>query len=355
MAENQNKTEQPTPKKLRDARKKGDVFKSNDLTHAFLFLTAATVMSLGGALFVSQWRAFAADSFDPHNLARSFESGALLERTGAYLAKFFLLLLPLFGSLAVIAAAANFLQVRALFAAEVISPKFERLDPVAGFRKMFFESRSYIEFAKTIAKLFLILWLAYLVLHSMFQDIMLSGRLQVNQIGGLAAHAIAILLFAIGGAFLLFGGADYFLQRKLYMKKLMMSKDEVRREHKQEEGDPHIRNRRRQIHREILTQNVFDRVPKATVVVVNPTHLAVALLYNEANMEAPEITAKGQEQLAQTMMELARKHSVPIVRNVAVARSLFRLDVDTQIPEELFDAVAEILNWVYDLTQREPL
>ena len=353
MAE--NKTEKPTEKRLRDARKKGQVFKSADLTHAFLFLAAAAVLALGGAAFVGQWKGFAIDSFSFKTIGTPLDNDLLLHRTGAYFMKFFALLLPLFGVLAFIALAANFLQVRALFATEVLAFKFERMNPVAGLRKMFLEPRTYIEFVKGVVKLIVILWLAYLVLHGMFPDILLSGRLGLGEIGVLGARAVFILLFAIGGTFLLLGGADYFLQRKLYMKQMMMSKDEVRREHRQEEGDPQIRSRRRQIHREILTQNVVERVPKATALVVNPTHLAVALLYDSKTMDAPEITAKGQEQLAQKMIELAKRHSVPVVRNVPLAHSLFRLDVDTQIPEELYDAVAEILTWVYDLTQRDSL
>jgi type III secretion protein U len=351
----ENKTEQPTEKRLRDARKKGEVFKSADLTHALLFLATASILALGGAVFINEWKAFAMDVFSFRAIAEPFQNGPLLHRTGAYLMRFFAIIMPLLGGLVLIALAANFLQVRALFATEVLTLKSERMNPAAGFRRLFLESRTYIEFAKTLVKLIVILWLAYLVLRGMFPQIMLSGRLGLSQIGTLASHAVFILLFAIGGSFLLLGGADYFLQRKLYMKKMMMSKDEIKREQKQEEGDPQIRRRCRQIHREILTQNIAERVPQATALVVNPTHMAVALRYDEKTMEAPEITAKGQEQLAEKMIGLARRFGVPVIRNVPLAHNLYRLDIDTQIPEELYDAVAEILTWAYDLTQRESL
>lgn len=351
MAE--NKTEKPTEKRLRDARKKGEVFKSADLTHAFLFLATAAVLALCGAVFIDQWKAFAIDTFSFRSIAAPLDNGPLLRHTAFYSMKFFALLMPLLGVLVLIALTTNFLQVRALFASEVLAFKFERMSPVTGLRRIFFEPRTYIEFAKTLVKLIVILWLAYLVLRGMFPQIMLSSRLGLAQVGVLGSHAVFILLFSIGGTFLLLGGADYFLQRKLYMKKMMMTKDEVRREHKQEEGDPQIRTRRRQIHREILTQNIVERIPQATALVVNPTHLAVALRYDKKTMEAPEVTAKGQEQLAEKMIKLAKEHGVPVVRNVPLAHSLFRLDVDTQIPEELYDAVAEILTWVYDLTERD--
>ncbi|HEY7211595.1 MAG TPA: EscU/YscU/HrcU family type III secretion system export apparatus switch protein [Bryobacteraceae bacterium] len=353
MAE--NKTEQPTEKRLREARKKGDVYKSADLTQAFLFLAAAAILALGGAAFVDQWKTMAADVFRLRSVAQPLENGPVLEEASAWLMKFFVLIMPLVGGLVVIALAANFLQVRALFASEVLSPKFERLNPATGFRRLFLEPRNYLEFGKTVLKLAVILWLAYIVLRSMLPQILLSGRLQLGQIGMLGARVAFLLLFAIGGTFLLLGGADYFLQRKLYLKKMMMSKDEVKREHKQEEGDPHIRQRRRVLHREILTQNIVERVPRATALVTNPTHLAIAIRYDEASMGAPEITAKGQDQLAQKMIAIAQRHDVPIVRNIPLAHSLYRLDIDTEIPEELYDAVAEILTWVYDLTRREAL
>ena len=132
-----------------------------------------------------------------------------------------------------------------------------------------------------------------------------------------------------------------------------MSKDEVLREAKQEEGDPQIKHKRRQMHRDLLAQNIIERVPRATAVVVNPTHLAVALEYDQSSIAAPEITAKGQEQIAEQIVRIARENAVPVVRNIPLAHSLFQLDVGTEIPETLFDAVAEILNWVYDLAQRE--
>lgn len=353
MAE--NKTEQPTAKRLRDARKKGQVFKSSDLTQAFLFLTTAGVLALAGAQFVDRWKEFALDSFSAKVLGSSLAAGPLLNRTGGYLGKFFVLMIPLFGSLVLIALAANFFQVRALFAPEVLTPKFEKLNPAEGFKKLFFKARTYIDFGKNVVKLLVILWLAYLVLKTMLPEVLMSGRLSLDKTALLASHAVFYLLFAVGSVFLLLGGADYFLQRKLYTKELMMSKDEVVRESKQEEGDPHVKGRRRQMHKEMLAQNVKERVPRATVVVVNPTHIAVALSYEQSRMQAPQVVAKGQEKLAARIIEIAKKNDVPVVRNVPLARSLFEVEVDSEIPESLFDTVAEILKWVYDLTQQEAL
>jgi FlhB-like protein len=131
----------------------------------------------------------------------------------------------------------------------------------------------------------------------------------------------------------------------------MMSKEEVKQEYKNEEGDAHIKHQRKHIHEQILAESAMKNVPNAAAVVVNPTHLAVALNYNQTTMAAPRITAKGQMLMAQRIIEIAKQSHVPVVRNVSLAHSLYALEVGDEIPEELYEAVAEILNWVYDLAQ----
>jgi flagellar biosynthesis protein FlhB len=143
------------------------------------------------------------------------------------------------------------------------------------------------------------------------------------------------------------------LQQKQYLKGLMMSKQEVQREYKEQEGDPHVKYMRKQLHEELLAESIVENVPKASVVVINPTHLAVALRYEERNMGAPTVTAKGSFTMAEKIISLARKHHVPILRNVPLARSLSEMEIGREIPEELYEAVAEVLNWVYQLARSE--
>jgi flagellar biosynthesis protein FlhB len=161
------------------------------------------------------------------------------------------------------------------------------------------------------------------------------------------------LLFKIGGAFLLLGAADFALQKKIFMKGLMMSKDEVKREYKEQEGDPHVKGQRKALQRMLLRENATKRVPQANAVVVNPTHVAVALQYDEAKMNAPQVIAKGEMLLAQRIRRIAERHNVPILRNVELAHTLFVLEVDEEIPEELYEAVAEILNLASELTKKQ--
>src|SRR3954447_13560057 len=209
MAE--NKSEQPTPKRLRDARKKGEVAKSVDLTQSLVFVAAAAILAFGGGFFIEHLKAFALDSFDAKTLnSGPTDMAALLDRTGRDLLKFFALTMPLLLGLSLIAIAANFLQVKAMFATEILSPKFEKLNPAAGFKRLFLESRTYIELAKAVVKLSGALWLGYVVLHGMLSQILQSGRLSLAQIGALGSRATFILLFAMAGIFLLLGAADYF-------------------------------------------------------------------------------------------------------------------------------------------------
>lgn len=347
------KTEQPTPKRLKDARKKGQVSKSNDLTQAFLLLTAAGVLSLGGASYVSELQKLMLDFFRPEILSGNLTQEEMLHRMGYGSIRFLLLAAPLMGSLFLVSVAVNFLQVKSLFAPEVLKPKLERLNPLKGFQNIFFKPRTYLELLKNLIKLAIIGLVVFQTLKHAMRDVILSARLSLVQTAGLTSHLMFGLLFKIGALFLVIGAADFLLQKKLYLKSLKMSKYEVEKEYKEEEGDPHVKYRRKQLHEELLATSMVENVPKADVVVVNPTHLAVAVQYDEQTMNAPEITAKGQNTMAERIVELARENHVPIMRNIGLAWSLFEIENGREIPEELYQAVAEVLNWVYQLTEKQ--
>lgn len=348
-----DKSEKPTAKRLRDARKKGQVAKSNDLTQAFLFLTAAGVLYAGGGAYVSKLRMLMQEFFRPDMLTGALNQEQLLHRFGYAFAELLLLSAPLLGALFIVSAAANYMQVKTIFAPEIIKPKFDKLNIIKGFQNKFFKARTYLELLKSLVKFAVITFLVYKCVRGGLRDVILTARVSLLDAGRLAAQLMYHLLFQAGWAFVVIGAADYMLQQKQYMKGLMMSKDEVHREYKQDEGDPHIKHQRKHIHQEMLNEAAVHRVPKSTVVVVNPTHLAIALLYDEQTMAAPRIVAKGQNNAAQRIIALAKKHGRPIVRNVPLAHSLFALEIESDIPEELYEAVAEVLNWVYQLAAGE--
>ena len=347
------KTEQPTPKRLKEARKKGQVAKSQDLTQAVLFLVAIGVLAAGGGAYISHLRALMTEVFQPEMLAGTLPDEEILRRTGDAWVRGLLPALPLLGSVFLAAAAVNFLQVKALFSLETIKPKLEKVDPLKGFQNKFFKARTYLELLKMIAKFTILFALAYTSLKSALPDIVLTVRGDPLNAGRVAAHLMFGLLFKAGIVFLALGAADILLQKRLHLKSLMMSKYEVQKEFKEDEGDPHIKHLRKHLHEQMLANDVAAKVPEAAVVVVNPTHIAVAVEYDEGAMNAPVVSAKGQELLAQRIIALARQHGIPIVRQVPLARSLFELEVGREIPEDLYAAVAEVLNWVYALSRQE--
>jgi FlhB-like protein len=347
------KTEQPTAKRLRDARKKGQVFKSNDLTQAFLFLAVAGFLSIAGRYYFNEIKALLIDSFDGRIWATALDSSALQQQLTKGFLKLFVLTGPLLATVLVVSAGCTFLQVGSIFAPEVVSSKWERLNPAQGLRNVFLKPRTYVELAKDFVKIALILGLTYLTLVGQLRDIALSIRLRFDQFAGLAGDLLSRELFRFGVALLILGAADYLIQKRLYMKDMMMSKDEIAKEVKQEEGDPHVKSRRKQLHLELVNQSALADVSKATAIVMSPQPRAVALRYEEATMNAPLVTAKGQNELAETIIDIAKKHDVPIAKNVELTENLYDLDIDSEVPERLYEAVAEILNWVYAVAQTE--
>jgi flagellar biosynthesis protein FlhB len=347
------KTEQPTPKRLREARKKGQVAKSQDVTQAVLFLVAAGVLAAGGGAYITELRAVMTGLFEPRLLTGMLADDELIRRTGYAWSRALLLILPLLGALFVAAVAMNFLQVKALFSMEVVKPKLEKLNPIKGFQNLFFKGRTYLELLKTLVKFSIVFAVAYTTLMHSLRDVILTARGDLMIAGRMASSLMFDLLFKTGIVFLVLGAADYLLQKRMHMKTLKMSKYEVQKEYKEDEGDPHIKHLRKQLHEQMLANDVMAKVPRANAVVVNPTHIAVAIEYDEAVMNAPIINAKGKLEMAERIVALAREHHVPIVRQIALAHSLYKVEVGAEISEDLFAAVAEVLNWVYNLSRNE--
>ncbi|HWR49890.1 MAG TPA: EscU/YscU/HrcU family type III secretion system export apparatus switch protein [Bryobacteraceae bacterium] len=347
------KTEQPTPKRIKDARKEGQVFRSSDITQALLFLTAVGVLSMAGPAYIEKTKDMMRSVFQPDWLTGRLSGDEILRRAGATWGRQFILMAPLLGALFMVAGAVTFFQVKALFAPTVLKPKFDRLNPIKGFQNIFFKGRTYLEAAKTLIKFAAVLALCFFTIRGDLRQIILTGRADLEVSATLAMNLMFGLLFKVAGVFLVLGGADYMLQKKLYIKGLMMSRYDVMKEYKEEEGDPHMKHARKQLHEELLAHGMTQAVPQATAVVVNPTHLAVAIRYDEKTMNAPAVTAKGQFTMADRIREMAREHHIPIVRNVPLAHALFNVELDQDIPEDMYEAVAEVLNWVYQLTQHE--
>jgi flagellar biosynthetic protein FlhB len=346
------KTEQPTEKRLRDARKKGQVAKSQDLSSAVLLLAAVGVVWLIGSYIGGVMQASVKDQVEFAATFRGeFTNQTAYEVFWRGLKTMFFILSPLFVVVFVFAFLGNYLQIGSIFAFESITPKFSKLNPAEGFKNKFLKSRPYIELVKTIIKMSIVASVAGFVLWGARDDIV---RLISRPPEDVSAYTFSLVLnicLKIGLVFLVLGGADFFLQKFLHRKDLKMTKREVKDEYKETEGNPLIKAQRRSLHREILSQSMAAAVRDADVVLANPTHVAVAIKYERGQQDAPIITAKGADLMAAQIRRIAEESGVPIKRDVQLARALYEFEVDDEIPEELYEAVAVVLQWVYSLAE----
>lgn len=352
MSQAGEKTEQPTAKRLHDARRKGQVARSHDLSSAVLLVVSVAVLYLAGG-HVAGWAGGAMREQLEHAatyqgpLDQAAALGALF--TGIKAMAF--VLAPLFATLLVVALLANYFQVGSVFSFEPVKPNANKLNPAEGFKQKFLKARPYVELGKTVLKLVIASVVVGVALWSARRDIVELTR-QPSQLA--ASYAVSLIFtigLRVGIAFLVLGAADYFLQRYFHRRELMMTKHEVKEEYKETEGNPIHKSLRRARHREILMQAMMDAVRRANVVVVNPTHLAVALSYERDQMAAPTVVAKGADLMAAQIRKIADESEVPIMRDVPLARALYELEIDREVPEELYESVAVVLRWVYKLAE----
>lgn len=226
-----------------------------------------------------------------------------------------------------------------------------KLNPAEGFKQKFLKARPYIELAKTVTKITITAVVIGSVLWNARADLINLTTQSVTSVAAFTSKIVLEVGLKVGFTFLLLGAGDYSLQKYLYLKEMKMTKQEVKEEYKETEGDPLIKGARRQIHREILMQSMMAAVKKADAVVVNPTHIAVALQYDRGTMNAPTVVAKGAELMAAHIRQLADEAGVPIMRDVPLAHALYDLELEAEVPEELYEAVAVVLRWVYQLAE----
>ncbi|MFN4209683.1 MAG: flagellar biosynthesis protein FlhB [Devosia sp.] len=345
--EQDSKTEDPSQKKLEDAHKKGDVAKSQEVVTWFMLLGSAaiftmmapaTAANLSGSLELLLMNA---DQFQLGGAGfAAFFNGLALTLVGTVLIP-----LVVLSSCAILA---NLIQHRPLMSAEPIIPKFSKISPLAGAKRLF-STESLVNFGKGLAKIFIVGTVVVLVVwpeRDRLETMMTSDPLIIladfQEIGLKIFIAVLLIVTVIALA-------DYMYVRQKWWKKQMMTLQETRDEYKQQEGDPHVKGKLRQLRQERSRRRMMSAVPDATVVITNPTHFAVALKYDKG-MKAPLCVAKGADAIALRIRELAREHDVPIVENPPLARALFAaVEVDGVIPNEHFKAVAEVIGFVMRL------
>ncbi len=352
MAEtsDQERTEQPTPKRREEARKKGDVAKSNEIPTAFILLAALCVF-----LFTAPWMILEMTGL----MGVCFENIATFHMTGVELPAYFqwvfrragLLLAPLFAVILIVAAASHVLQTGIIYSITPLTPDFSKLDPVSGMKRLF-SQRSLVELAKSILKMAFIGTITAMVMKGLLPEIPPLMHQGVGDILSFTGGACLRIAFYAGLGLVFLASLDFAFQRWHHGKKLRMTKQEIRDEQKQQEGDPQIKARIKSIQMEMARRRMMSAIPEADAVITNPDHLAVALKYDPLKMAAPLVVAKGAGFLAQRIKEVARENHIPLVENKPLARTLFKaVDIGKSIPEELYRAVAEVLAYVYRLKE----
>ncbi|NQW11421.1 MAG: flagellar biosynthesis protein FlhB [Alphaproteobacteria bacterium] len=345
------KTEEPTPRKLEQARQKGQIAQSREVSSFAVLLGLAFTVGVMGPFMVSGIH---------ETLAALMEKSGVIpidqRSAGTVLSDTFLDVLlwlsPMFVLFIVLALAANFSQAGILFTTEPITPKLEKISPLAGVKRLF-SLKSLVEFLKGVFKLLIVGTIAYTLLAPEFDR--LEALMQMEVIEVLREIQVLVLRMMIGvvAIMALIAAIDYAYQRFEYLKQMRMSRQEIRDEYKQSEGDPQIKARLRQIRTERARNRMMAAVPHADVVVTNPSHYAVALSYDSEAMAAPKLVAKGADLVAFRIRDVANENGVPIVENPPLARALFAgVDIDQQIPEEHYKAVAQVISYVYGLKGR---
>ena len=345
MADDQEKTEEPTSKKIEDARKEGNVAKSQDVVGVFTLVVGVVVL-----VFYMKFIIYKIMDFYRYYLSFFSHHFSVNDIVSLFMKTIFevlLLLAPLALAIMLAGVIGNIAQFGFLFTPKAIMPKFSKINPISGLKNMF-SGKKIFEGVKMVLKVAISFgvgfnlflgWLNEIPKLELF-DLMMQIRWLVDK--------AVILAFTMIGVFLVFAAIDFAFQKYSYTKSLKMSKQEIKDEMKNSEGNPEIKAKIRQIQMKMASQRMMGEIPKADVVVTNPTHYAVAIRYNRAEDRAPKVIAKGVDHLAQKIKEIARENDVMIVENKPLARSLYAdVEIEQEIPEQLYKAVIEVLVYVY--------
>jgi flagellar biosynthetic protein FlhB len=347
----QERTEQASPKRREEARNKGQVAKSPEVASAAILLACTIFFYFGSGGMVERLM-----DLTSWTLRQSGTTVVSLNTINALIWgwtwKLFLVMAPLLLTVVIAGLLANYIQIGFIFSTETLAPKFEKIDPIKGFQRLF-ALRSLVELVKSLLKMAIVTVVVWFTLKDELQNMI---PLMDESLGAILLYTGRIsfkILITTCWILIVLAILDYIYQRWEFEKGIRMSHQEVKDEYKQTEGNPVIKSRIRRIQREAARKRMMANVPKADVVITNPTHLAVAIRYDPEKMYAPTVVAKGAGFVAERIREIAAAHGVPVIENKPVAQLLYKtIDVDQAIPEDLYRAVAEILAYVYGLKER---
>lgn len=345
------KTEPATPRRREEARKKGQVAKSAEVPTALLVL-AGFLLLRALAPFVKENLVELVRHFLGHLPGWQGDFPGLHSLFLVALLKLGLVIAPILLGLWVVSLLSQVVQVGFMVTTEVLQPKFSRINPLEGFRRIF-SKRALVEFLKSAAKVALVGYLVYNQIDANLQWLSQASLFELEQGVSQIVDSIYRMGMQVGLFLLVLAAADYWWQRREFESSIRMSKEEIKEEYKQLEGDPQIRSRIRQRQRQMAAQRMMQAIPTADVIVTNPTHYAIAIKYTPGEMNAPRVVAKGKGLIAQRIKEEATKHRISTVQNPELARALYdTTEIGEEIPAHLYPAVAEVLAFVYRLRRK---
>lgn len=349
MAEKDGKTEKASPKKLKDSRKKGEIAKSQDLTSAVTFVVFIVSSTFLGTYILKQGYLYLKIYLSSGLAVKGLENN--LGNIGMRAIIFTLVLAGPFLAIGFFASfVASMLQTGFLFSGTPIKFDLKKINPISGFKNMF-SKKTMFTLLKNLMKLGLVFWMSFTMIRSSINHLVNSGNVGTQKLFFLVMELVKSLGVQLGILLLVLGIGDYIYQIYDYRKNLKMSKQEVKDEYKESEGDPQIKGKRRQFHRQMTSGTLAD-VETATAVITNPTHLAIAIRYDKSQDEVPIIVAKGADHQAAKIRERAKESSVPIIENKPVARAMYQsIEVGQPIPVDMYQAIAEILALVYQMEE----
>lgn len=350
--EGQEKTEQPSSKKLDDARKKGMVAKSIEVNSLVIVVTGLITIFLLQSYIGQRMSRFTINIFNSLDTLPK-KISLLPNMAYDWYMFFFSVLAPIMTAVVIAGLAANIAQVGFKLSPEALAPKFSKLNPASGIKRIF-SSKSLVEVFKTLLKFFVIALFTYLILSDLIVASAFLDNLNPSELIIFMLENAFSLLWKIALLYAVIAGIDFVYQRYKFRKDMMMTKQEVKEEMKQLEGDPTVKGRIRKMQMQAAQQRMMANLPTADVVITNPTHYAVALKYDMTKDSAPEVIAKGVDLLAQRIKKVAAEHNIPLHEDRELARALYKMcDVGDKIPPPLFKAVAQVLAYVYNLKKKK--
>ncbi|MDR7869585.1 MAG: flagellar biosynthesis protein FlhB [Tissierellaceae bacterium] len=354
MGDKDNKTEEATPKRLSDARKKGQIAKSQDFNSAVSFFVFVMLTGLLGEYLLINSLKFMKNSFSL-SLDSSMELshanvGSLLMNN---IIQFAILVFPFMAIALIVGLLVNIIQTGFLYTKEPLKPDFSKLNPIQGFKNIV-SVKSIFNLVKNLLKLILVFYITYKNLSESAKQILNSGNIGTEKLYFFLMDFVKELGMDIAVIMIGLGILDYVMQKRDFKKNLRMSNQEIKDEYKEMEGNPQIKSQRQQKQRQMAMSRMMADIPESTVVVTNPTHIAVVLRYDSEKDMAPVVTAKGADYLAGKIKEKAREHHIPIIENKPLARTMYKeVEIGESIPTELYKAIAEILALIYEMNEKK--